>query len=482
MPNKPHPSPLEPTVDEMCALVDQAVERILGFYKTLPDQPTRQVDTRPETYAALRGEAPENGRPLDEVLDPFFDHLVPNCFNTVSPGFLAYIPGGGLFHAAVADLIADTVNRYVTVWAAAPGMAEIETAVIRWFCRMVGYPDKASGFLTSGGSLANFSALFTARKERLGDDFSAARIYVSDQIHHSVLRAATLAGFPSDSVCTISTDDKYRLCLEELEREVASDRSAGRRPFAVVASAGTTNTGAIDELGPLADLAARHELWLHVDAAYGGFFMLTERGRQRMDGLERADSITLDPHKGLFLPYGTGCLLVRDGNALGRAHAIDADYMPPMQGSNEQVDFCAISPELSRDFRGLRVWLPVQMLGLGVFRDALDEKLDLTEWVWRKLQEVDCIRIVAEPQLSVIAFRLEVPGLEGEELDRVNRKLLERINSRQRVYLTGTVLDGRFALRICVVVFRTHRDRLEMCLEDIRASIEEVLSGGATRS
>jgi aromatic-L-amino-acid decarboxylase len=467
---------LELSTAEMRRFVDSAVARITAFFDSLPEQPTSSVDLSPEVRKALQEDLPEQGQPLEELLGLFFDRLVPNSFNTVSPGFMAYIPGGGLFHAAVADLIANSVNRYSTVWAAAPGMAEIETSVIRWFCQMVGYPDSASGFLSSGGSLANFSALFTARAERLPENFLNATIYVSDQTHHSVVRAARLAGFPQASVRSVAVDERFRLRVDLLEASIARDRQAGKSPFAIVASAGTTNTGAIDDLAALADLAKDQGLWLHVDAAYGGFFVLTDRGRTRMVGLERADSITLDPHKGLFLPYGTGCLLVRDGAALGRAHRIEADYMPPMQESAEQIDFCNISPELSRDFRGLRVWLPLKMHGACVFRKALDEKLDLTEWAWRELEGIDGIRIVAEPQLSVVAFRLERPGLAGAELDRLNLDLLDRINSKQRVFLTGTTLRGRFALRICVVVFRTHLDRLEACLEDIRTAVAEIQS------
>jgi aromatic-L-amino-acid decarboxylase len=245
----------------------------------------------------------------------------------------------------------------------------------------------------------------------------------------------------------------------------------------IVGSAGTTNTGAIDDLEALADVAEREELWLHLDAAYGGFFVLTDRGRRRMAGIGRADSITLDPHKGLFLPYGTGCLLVRDGGALKRAHSVQADYMPPLQEADDLIDFCEISPELSRDFRGLRAWLPIKMHGLEAFRAALDEKLDLTEWATDELRTIDGIEIVAEPQLSVVAFRLRLPGVTGEEADRINEQLLERINVKKRVFLTGTVLGGNFVLRICVLNFRTHQDRLHMCLQDIREAVAEIREG-----
>jgi len=214
-------------------------------------------------------------------------------------------------------------------------------------------------------------------------------------------------------------------------------------------------------------------MWLHVDGAYGAVFVMTDRGREAMRSLDRADSLTLDPHKGLFLPYGTGCLLVRDQGALRRAHATFADYMPVMQHDADFVDFCDISPELSRDFRGLRVWLPIKLFGLDAFRDALDEKLDLAAWATDRLREIPHMRIVAAPALSLVAFRFEPPGVESDELDAMNRELLRRVNERGNVYLTGTMLRGRFALRICVLSFRTHMDRMELCLDDIRAALAE---------
>jgi aromatic-L-amino-acid decarboxylase len=246
-------------------------------------------------------------------------------------------------------------------------------------------------------------------------------------------------------------------------------------PFLVAASAGTTNTGAVDPLAELADLAARQGLWLHVDAAYGGFFLLTEEGRRAMRGIERADSIVLDPHKGLFLPYGTGAVLVRDGQALKRAHSLTADYMPHFQDDPDRVDFSQYSPELSRPFRGLRVWLPFKMHGAGVFRAELEEKLALARLAADRLREMEDVEILAEPQLSLVAFRLAPAGAAAADLDGLNRRFIERVNARQRVFLTGTLLRGRFALRICVLSFRTHRDRMEQALEDIAAARAEVL-------
>jgi aromatic-L-amino-acid decarboxylase len=460
----------------MRQLVDEAMTRIVEHIATLPEQPVSYTEGGKEIARAHLEDLPEDGVPFSELLELIFDQLLTKTYNTASPGYLAYIPGGGLFHAAVADLIADSINRYVGVWVASPGLVQLEANVARWFGQMVGYPDKSQGILTTGGSLANFTAIVTARRERLPDDFLKGTLYCSDQVHHSVTKAALLAGFPADNIRQVPSDERQRLSIDRLRDQVVADHRAGFEPFLVVASAGTVNTGAVDDLDALADLAEEQGLWLHIDGAYGGFFVITERGKESFKGLERTDSITLDPHKGLFLPYGTGCLLVRDGAALKRAHHVVADYMPQLQDEPDLVDFSEISPELSRDFRGLRVWLPLKMHGVEVFRQALDEKLDLAEWACRELEAIDGIEIVAEPQLSILAFRLVRPGLDDDELNRLNQDLRDRINAKQHVFLTPTTLEGRFVIRICVLSFRTHRDRMQQCLEDIRLSVDETLS------
>src|SRR5262249_15348087 len=269
--------------------------------------------------------------------------------------------------------------------------------VVRWFCDLAGYPPEARGILTSGGSLATFSALVAARRDRLPDDFLRGTIYVSDQTHHAVQKAALLAGFPEEHVREIAVDDRYRVRVDALAAAIVADRASGRTPFLVVGNAGTTNTGAVDDLPALADLCERERLWFHVDAAYGGFFLLTDEGRRRMAGIERSDSLVLDPHKGLFLPYGTGALLVRDGEALKRAHALSADYMPSMQEDPDLVDFNLLSPELSRDFRGLRVWLPMRMHGVEVVWRNLDEELDFTAWGRAGLGRISGVAVLGAP-------------------------------------------------------------------------------------
>ncbi len=473
--------PLEPDEAEMRALIEATVARVLPHVLSLAEQPASNTDGAIEFARTLDEPLPQQGAPFDELLDLLFDDVIPRSLNTASPGYFAYVNGNAVFESALASFINDSVNRYMGVFAAGPVMAKLEANVVEWFAEIIGYPPESSGFLTSGGSLANLTGVVTARRERLPQSFLSGTIYASDQVHHSVVKAALMAGFPAESVRSLPSDELYRLRADTVLAAVRADRDAGRIPFLVVASAGTTNSGAVDPLDELADLCAAERLWLHVDASYGGFFALTDRGSRVMRGLDRADSVVLDPHKSLFVPYGVGSLLVRDGEALRRAHSAVADYLPPLQDERDLVDFCEISPELSREFRGLKVWLPLKRHGIGPYRDALQEKFELTDWITARLREIDGVEIVAEPQLTILAWRLKLPGLSEEKLDRLNQRLIGRINARRRIFLTDTRLDGRFVIRICVLPLRAHAERMRMALEDILAAIDEVraVPGGA---
>jgi len=465
---------LEPDAAEMHRVVDAAMRRIVAHIESLPSQPAMNVEGAAEYARTLIEPLPQRGEKLETLLDFLFDDAIPRSFTAAGPGYLAYVPGGGLFHAAVADLIADAVNRYVGVFAAAPALVQLEANVVRWFNEIVGFPSTAGGFLTTGGSLANFSALVAAREELLPPDFLRGTLYCSEQIHHSFQKAAHLAGFPYANVRELPVDDAFRIRLDALRKAIDRDRRDGYEPFLIAGSAGTTGTGAVDDLTALATIAREEKMWFHVDGAYGALFTMTERGRKTLAGMNEADSIVLDPHKTLFLPFGTGALLVRNASTLRRAHSLHADYMPAMQHEQELVDFCEISPELSRDFRGLRVWLPMKLFGIEPFRDQLDEKLDLIQFATEELRKIDGIEIVAEPQLTIMAFRLVRPGLDDEQLNALNRDVIERINARKRVMLTPTMLGGKFVIRICIVSHRTHRERVEMALEDIQSACSNV--------
>ncbi|MFI6294233.1 pyridoxal phosphate-dependent decarboxylase family protein [Nonomuraea sp. NPDC050790] len=453
------PYPLEPTPEDARAMGMAALEFVQTYVNGLADAPAGDFDGAAKLAAELREPAPEEGRPFAALLDVVARGAAAGV-TTAGPGYLAYIPGGGLYASVLADFVAAAANKYVTVWNLAPGFAQIEATVLRWLCDLFGYPAAARGVLTSGGSLANFSAIVTARTALLPENFLDGVIYATGQTHASCAKSAMLAGFPRANVRAVPTLDTLAMDPQALEKMIDEDRQAGRRPFLVIGNAGTTNTGAVDPLDELGATARRHGLWFHVDAAYGGPFQLTERGRAAFRGIETADSITLDPHKAMFLPYGTGALLVRDGARLRAAHHVGADYLQDLSAEEEIPNFTEYSPELTRRFRGLALWLPIKLHGLSAFRTALDEKLDLARFAYEELVSAG-FEVPWEPRLSTVAFR--IPGDD----DRPSQELLRRVNAGGRVFLSSTLVNGRFFVRLAVVSFRTHQDRVREALETI---------------
>ncbi|HMO15431.1 MAG TPA: aminotransferase class I/II-fold pyridoxal phosphate-dependent enzyme [Pirellulaceae bacterium] len=472
--------PIELNGRQFKQLASAVVDRLAQFLDELGEAQVWPGPFDPETHQLEPPTFPETATHPSQLLDRVFDEFVPPSFNTTSPGYLAYIPGGGLPDAALADLIASITNRYVTVWNAAPHFAHIERTVIGWFCDMVDYPKSSGGFLSSGGSIANQTAIVTARAIKLQDDFSSAVVYASNQSHHCLAKSAFLAGIPRKNFRVIDCDEHFRIDLARLKQQIEKDIVGGFTPFLLIGNAGTTNTGAIDDLTQLRKLADEFRMWFHVDAAYGGFFCLTVRGKALLRGIETADSIVLDPHKGLFLSYGTGCLLVKNANHLWETHSFTSDYMPSMVKDNERVDFCEISPELSRPNRSLRLWWPINRLGIGVFRDLLNQKLDLTQFAlqrFRQLQESwgGKLLIVSEPELSIIVLRLHNGKFSQASNDAMNQRWIEEINRSGRVMVSGSRVNGHFVVRVCILSFRTHIDRMEECLEIMETTGEHVL-------
>lgn len=481
--------PLEPDR----AAREQWLQRVGRFVndhiEQLPDTPAVGAVGEEGLRIAEQVSRPIPETPLEGGIERTLEILaqaVGASLNTPGPGYLAYIPGGGIYAAALADLISDCVNRYTGLSAAAPALCRLEADVLSWLAAEFGYGPEARGVLLSGGSLANLSAIVVAREKHFGrsGDFRHATAYTSTEAHRSVSKAAALAGIPLDNIRELPVDGRYRLDTRALADSIRSDQQTGLRPFLVIAAAGTTNTGAIDPLDEVADLCADLDLWFHADAAYGGAFVLCKEGRRLLAGIERADSITFDPHKGMFLPYGTGCLLVKDGRHLKRAHQFDASYLQDfdkLDRSREAPSATDYGPELSRDYRGLRLWLPLMLHGAAAFREALAEKLELARQFHAGLKQLIAdgadLEIIDEPQLSIVAFRLT--RREHEPLESWNARNIDfqnRINSRKRVFLSSTVLpvaDGpACTLRICVLSFRTHADRVNACLRDVHESIE----------
>ena len=472
--------PLELTSESLQKALDQATRFVREEIDSLESQPSADVEGGEELARTFVEPAPSGPHSLESVLDRLRP-AIRKTFNTAGPGYLAFIPGGGIMSAAIADFIAASTNRYVGVRPPSPALAQIEETAIAWLARIMGYPETAGGILTSGGSLSTLSAIVAAREAKLPEDFSRGTIYVSEETHYCVPKAARIAGFRDGQVKRVAVDARRRIDPKELARNIEMDLKKGLHPFLVIANVGTTNTGAIDEIPRVISIARSHSMWVHADAAYGGFFRLASEGPSLMPEIEECDSITLDPHKGMFLPYGTGCLLVRDPETLKRAHSMDAEYLHDVR-AQASPNFSDLSPELSRDFRGLRIWLPLVLHGLDAFRDAIEEKLMLTRWAYDRLRKDARFEILDEPQLSVIAFRLKG---EGPESDRLNEELQKRVNRRGRVFLSSTKLDGRYVIRLCVLSFRTHMDRVREAVEAIRAEADALLAtepgGGAIR-
>jgi aromatic-L-amino-acid decarboxylase len=460
-------SPFDLDPSSRRAIAEAAVDYVLGFIDGREDAPASDLDGAYELARALRRPPPEEGRPFKELLNEISDGAN-KAYDTAGPGYLAYIPGGGLFASAIGDLIACVTNRFINIAAPAPAFAQLEATVTRWLCDVFEFPAASQGVLTSGGSMANFSAVVTARTAKLGEDLAGGRVYASEHVHHSIAKSAMIAGLPHGGIRNVPCGSDLRMDLDALVAMIKEDRRAGCTPFLVVGSAGTVNTGAVDDLDGLADVAADNDLWFHVDGAYGGFFYLTAEGRETLHGVARADSITLDPHKGLFLPYGTGSLLVRDGALLKAAHNVEADYLPAVSTDPELPDFADYSLELSRDFRGLRVWLPLHLHGVSAFRAALAEKLELARLIHKRLVDVPSLEVPWEPQLSIVAFR------PRDAENEVAQRLLDKINGSRRVFLSATDIGGAMYLRVCVLSHRTQRQRAEEAADIIARAATDI--------
>jgi aromatic-L-amino-acid/L-tryptophan decarboxylase len=401
-----------------------------------------------------------------ELLLDAFDEAARHGLDPANPGYYGYFPAGGLVSSALADVLAQVHNRFTAVADLAPALVAMEEGVLRWLADEFGLPAGAGGLVTTGGSMATLAALVAARHDRLGDDLTGAALYVTEHTHLCVAKAARIAGLPRSAVRVLPTHE-LRMDPMAATRIVQRDRADGRRPFLLVATAGTTSTGTVDPLRAAGDLAAAEGLWFHVDAAYGGGLQLTARGRERLSGIERADSIVFDPHKSLFLPYGTGVLLIRDPAALRAAHAADGEYLQDLHTVAGLPDYGHLGPELTRDFRGMRIWLPLHLHGVAAFRAALDEKLDLAQRVHRELAEDPRVEAPWPPDLTVVVFRLR----SGDD---ATRALLTRINATEQIFLSSTTVDGRLFLRLNPTSFRTHAAEIDKALAVIRAAITEL--------
>ena len=450
--------------------VDLLVDRIAD-----PDPgPALRRATPSEMRERIGGDPPEHGEPFEQLLERLWTDILPFASRCEHPRYFAFIPASGTWPGALGDFIAAALNPYVGSWMEAAGPSQVELEVVRWFAQWIGLHADAAGILVSGGSAANMTALACAREARLGIMSDAAVVYVSDQAHSSLARAARILGFRPSQVRVLPVDARFRLRPGQLEAAIATDLEMGRTPLFVNAVAGATNTGAIDPLPQIADICARHGVWMHVDAAYGGFASLTERGRGALTGIERADSVTLDPHKWLYQPFECGCVLVREARHLRRAFEITPDYLHDAAVHDREVNFADLGMQLSRGFRALKVWLSVRSFGTRAFTRAIDRCLDLALAAEQRIGEDPELELLSPASLGVVCFRRRPPGLDEDRLDELNARLIARYADTGDGLLSSTRLRGQFAVRLCILNHQSTADDVDSVLEWFaRAPVDE---------
>ncbi|MCG8569936.1 MAG: aminotransferase class V-fold PLP-dependent enzyme [Spirochaetes bacterium] len=466
--------PFEHSTEEIKQQIEIVTHHLIEYFKNFEEHLLDRSQEGLEKalqIANKKSNPPMEKQDFQEIIQQMFEQI-PQALNTVSGGYLAYIPGGGLFESAIADFITTALNRYVGINFAAPLLSHMEKEALQWMIQWVGFTEKSSGVFTTGGSIANLTALITARTIKLGENIAKGIIYTSELTHHSVKKAAMAAGILDKQLRFVSVNNQGQMDIKELDKQIQIDSQQGFIPFLVIGNAGTTDCGSVDDLSEIAQVAQQNNLWFHVDGAYGGFFVLTERGKKVLRGIEQADSITLDPHKGLFLPYGTGAVLVRNSQNLTKTFRCSAQYITDTIENESLWDFSEMSLELSREARGVKVWLPIKAFGVKEFIKNLDEKLTLTEELYRQLKDFQNCEIYGTPQLTVIAFRFQFSEGNLTEENEKNKAILRAVNRKNRIHISGTTINGKYYLRSCILSYRTHKKQIDWLLEDLQFALE----------
>lgn len=469
------PPPLELDHATMQRIGRQVADLVAEHLSTLRDQPAYTTLDRQSARALFETAPPEHPTPFEEVLRHFRENVAPNHAREPHPRFLGYIPSCPTFPAVMGDWLATGFNFFAGVWSVAAAPNEVELTVLEWFRRWMGMPDGTRGLLTSGGSAATVTALVAARHDVVGDDLATLprlTAYCSDQAHSSVAKAAWIAGIGREHVRSVPSDSQFRMKTAALRELVAADRKAGLMPFLIGATAGATNTGAVDPLHELADFAAEQKIWLHTDSAYAGFSVLTDRGKELLDGLGRADSLTLDPHKWLYVPFECGCLLAKDPKKLSNAFAIHPEYLQDVRVRDAEVNFADYGEQLTRYSRALKVWFSIQYYGTAAVRKAQDDAMGLAELAERIVRDAPDMEVLSPAQFGIVCFRLRPRGMDEAQLNAFNERVNEKVNRSGFVLMSSTRLRGALSLRLCIPGYRTRE-------EDVRAVLELVRSTAA---
>jgi len=436
-----HEDPLALDAETMRELgyrtIDLLVERLQR------DEPPIRRASPAEMRDRLHGPAPDAAQPFEEILAGLDRDVLPFASRDGHPGFFGFIPFAGTWPGALGDLIASACNLYAGSWMESAGVSQVELEVLGWFKEWIGFPADAAGSLVSGGSAANLTALACARETLAGPMRDDLVLYVSDQAHSSIARAARLLGFRPEQVRVLPSDDAFRVATQTLKAAMDADEARGLTPFAVAAQAGTTNTGAVDPLGELAALCRERGAWLHVDGAYGGFAALADRNL--VAGIEQADSVTLDPHKWLYQPFECGCLLVRDGQALRRAFEMLPDYLHDASAADGEVNFSDLGLQLTRSARALKLWVSLRYFGVDAFREAIRRALELAAGAARRVEASETLELMAPPSLGIVCFRRRDLDDDG------NAGIMAALERSGTGLVSSTRLRSRLALRLCVL-------------------------------
>ena len=444
-------SELEMSPEQMMASAQRAAELVIERIQNLPEEPAWRGGSRSELEAIMREEPPEEGRPSHEVIERAAHEILPIAGRVDHPRFFAFVPSSPAWPGVLADFMAAGHNIFQGTWLGASGPSMLEVVVMDWFRSWIGYPETAGGLFTSGGSAASLDG-FVAAREAAGAPMQPS-VYMSDQSHTALIRAATIVGVRPESVRMVPTDEHFRLDMNELHSMIVEDQKSGLTPIAICGNAGATNTGAIDPLDEIADYCESEEIWFHVDAAYGGFAILTDRGAGLLKGLERADSIAMDAHKWLFQPFECGCLMVKDIQKLEKAFSVQPEYLQDTQWGRDHPNFGDRGLQLSRSFRALKVWMSVQTFGMAAFRRSIAQGIELAERAEAYIRESDVLHIANPASLGVVCFRVNsrAAELNNEELEEINKAVQARVIEEGVAMMSSTRLRGLYSLRLCIL-------------------------------